>query len=157
MGYNGSGRTITSEDKLSPGFPRAISAIVDVLPSYIVTGPVSWLWSNRKCRIYSAWFAESDTAMSSASVLVFVTVAFLATRVKKYTEDDASKLVRLVRYIRFTKDSGAVLRPGMLGICVRVHSGRGIWGASRRRIAHRQLHSYQDYRVGPCTVDPVSR
>ena len=47
-------------------------------------------------------------------------VSFLATRVTKCTADDVGKLARLVRYIRRTKDRGIVLRPGLLGICVRV-------------------------------------
>jgi hypothetical protein len=47
-------------------------------------------------------------------------VSFLATRVTKCTADDVGKLTRLVRYISHTKDRGIVLRPGQLGICVRV-------------------------------------
>ena len=48
-------------------------------------------------------------------------VSFLATRVTKCTEDDIEKLVRLVRYIRYTKERGIVLRPGQLGIKVRIY------------------------------------
>ena len=47
-------------------------------------------------------------------------VSFLATRVTRCTADDIGKLARLVRYIRRTKDRGVVLRPGLLGIRVRV-------------------------------------
>ena len=47
-------------------------------------------------------------------------VSFLAMRVTRCTADDIGKLARLVRYIRRTKDRGVVLRPGQLGIRVRV-------------------------------------
>jgi hypothetical protein len=47
-------------------------------------------------------------------------VSFLATRVTRCTADDIGKLTRLLRYIRRTKDRGVVLRPGHLGISVRV-------------------------------------
>lgn len=46
-------------------------------------------------------------------------VAFLATRVTKCNSDDVDKLIRLLRYIRASKDMGMVLRPGVSGI--RVH------------------------------------
>jgi hypothetical protein len=42
--------------------------------------------------------------------------AFLATRVTKSTAEDKAKLVRLLRYVRSTKDTGIVLKPGSKGI-----------------------------------------
>ena len=48
-------------------------------------------------------------------------VAFLATRVTKCTSDDVVKLTRLMRYVRETRDRGIVLRPGKLGVQVRVY------------------------------------
>ena len=50
-----------------------------------------------------------------------VAVSFLATRVNKCTVDDVEKLQRLVRYIRATRDSGVVLKPGGLGLTVRLY------------------------------------
>ena len=45
-------------------------------------------------------------------------VSYLATRVTKCDGDDVDKLMRLVRYIRATRDMGMVLRPGASGIRV---------------------------------------
>ena len=47
-------------------------------------------------------------------------VSYLATRVTRCTWDDIEKLKRLMRYITDTKDRGVTIRPGTLGICVRV-------------------------------------
>ena len=47
-------------------------------------------------------------------------VAYLATRVNRCNQVDVDKLQRLVRYIRGTRDRGVVLRPGGLGISVRL-------------------------------------
>jgi hypothetical protein len=47
-------------------------------------------------------------------------VAFLATRVTKCTDHDWEKLTRLLRYLNDTKERGIVLRPGKLGMAVRV-------------------------------------
>jgi len=46
-------------------------------------------------------------------------VAYLATRVQKCNLDDVVKLIRLIRYIRRTKDTGIILKPGKLGVTVR--------------------------------------
>lgn len=48
-------------------------------------------------------------------------MAFLATRVTRCTEDDVDKLVRVLKYITNTKEMGVILRPGKLGMCVRVY------------------------------------
>ena len=48
-------------------------------------------------------------------------VGYLSTRVTRCDEDDVVKLQRLVRYMRATKDSGLVLRPGKLGLTVRLY------------------------------------
>jgi hypothetical protein len=48
-------------------------------------------------------------------------VSYLATRVTPCTVVDVEKLHRLVRYIRGTTDLGVVLRPGDLGIVVRLY------------------------------------
>ena len=48
-------------------------------------------------------------------------VAYLATRVTKCTEDDLEKLKRVLRYVANTREKGVVLRPGVMGICVRVY------------------------------------
>ena len=48
-------------------------------------------------------------------------VAYLATRVTKCTGDDIEKLSRVLRYIAGTKDRGVILRPGKLGVCVRLY------------------------------------
>jgi Reverse transcriptase (RNA-dependent DNA polymerase) len=45
-------------------------------------------------------------------------VSYLATRVTKCDGDDVDKLMRLVKYIRATRDMGMVLRPGASGIRV---------------------------------------
>jgi hypothetical protein len=42
--------------------------------------------------------------------------AFLATRVTKSTLEDKEKLKRLLKYVRHTKDTGIILRPGNKGI-----------------------------------------
>ena len=48
-------------------------------------------------------------------------VAFLATRVTKCTMDDVEKLKRVVQYIAYTRERGVILRPGKLGVCVRLY------------------------------------
>ena len=48
-------------------------------------------------------------------------VAYLATRVTKCTDDDVDKLKRVLKYVAKTKERGVVLRPGKLGVCVRVY------------------------------------
>ena len=48
-------------------------------------------------------------------------VAYLATRVTKCTTDDVDKLKRVVKYIAATKERGVLLRPGKLGVCVRLY------------------------------------
>ena len=47
-------------------------------------------------------------------------VAYLATRVIKCSMDDVDKLHRVVRYIRWSGDSGLVFRPGGSGISVKL-------------------------------------
>jgi hypothetical protein len=47
-------------------------------------------------------------------------VAYLATKVTKCDEDDIEKLHRLLKYVRWTKELGLVLRPGAGGITVRL-------------------------------------
>jgi hypothetical protein len=39
-------------------------------------------------------------------------VSYLATRVTKCDGDDVDKLIRLIRYIRGTRELGMILRPG---------------------------------------------
>jgi hypothetical protein len=46
-------------------------------------------------------------------------VAFLATRVTKCSQDDLEKLRRLLKYIRYTEGRGICLRPGCNGFHVR--------------------------------------
>ena len=48
-------------------------------------------------------------------------VAYLATRVTKCTDDDVDKLKRVLKYIAKTRERGVVLRPGRLGVGVRVY------------------------------------
>ena len=48
------------------------------------------------------------------------TVAYLATRVTRSSEDDVDKLHRLMRYIRWSRGIGLVFRPGSSGISVRL-------------------------------------
>jgi hypothetical protein len=48
-------------------------------------------------------------------------VAFLATRVTKSTEEDKIKLIRLLKYVRSSKNIGIRLKPGNLGITVRCY------------------------------------
>ena len=48
-------------------------------------------------------------------------VAFLTTRVTKCNLDDVVKLMRLIKYIRRTKDTGIILEPGNGGINVRTY------------------------------------
>ena len=47
-------------------------------------------------------------------------VAYLATRVTRCNTDDVAKLKRLLKYVSDTRERGVVLRPGSMGICVRV-------------------------------------
>jgi hypothetical protein len=47
-------------------------------------------------------------------------VAYLATRVTRCSVDDVDKLHRLIRYIRWGRDTGLVLRPGSSGLAVRL-------------------------------------
>lgn len=47
-------------------------------------------------------------------------VFYLATRVTRCTVSDVEKLHRMLRYIRATSDLDVVLRPGVLGIVVRL-------------------------------------
>ena len=65
-------------------------------------------------------------------------VAFLVTRVTKSTRDDMNKLKRLLLYVNASRDRGVVLRPGKLGVQLRifvdaaygVHSdGRSVTGS----------------------------
>jgi hypothetical protein len=48
-------------------------------------------------------------------------VAYLATRVTKSTESDKQKLIRLLKYVRGSKDQGIRLKPGKLGVVVRCY------------------------------------
>lgn len=48
-------------------------------------------------------------------------VAYLATRVTKYTVDDIEKLKRVVQYIAYTRERGVILRPQKLGGCIRLY------------------------------------
>ena len=48
-------------------------------------------------------------------------VAFLTTRVDKCTMDDVDKLMRLVKYINYTRLDGVMLRPGKLGLSVQLY------------------------------------
>ena len=48
-------------------------------------------------------------------------VSYLATRVNRCTVDDVEKLQRLVRYVHATRDDGVVLRPGVMGVTVRLY------------------------------------
>ena len=47
-------------------------------------------------------------------------VAFLVTRVTKCDRDDVNKLKRLLVYVNGTKERGIVLRPGSLGLQIRI-------------------------------------
>jgi hypothetical protein len=49
------------------------------------------------------------------------TVSLLATKANRCTVQDVERLHRLVRYLRWTQDLGVVLRPGVLGIVVRLY------------------------------------
>lgn len=49
---------------------------------------------------------------------LLLTVSYLATRVSKCTKDDLAKLLRLVRYLRETRERGLLFRPGEKGITV---------------------------------------
>jgi hypothetical protein len=46
-------------------------------------------------------------------------VAYLTTRVQKCNLDDVVKLMRLIKYIRRTRDTGITLKPGKLGVTIR--------------------------------------
>jgi hypothetical protein len=72
-----------------------------------------------------AWFhsvvAKLSYLAKRAKPECLTTVAYLATRVTRCTDDDVDKLKRLLRYVADTKDREIVIRPGVLGICVRVY------------------------------------
>ena len=63
------------------------------------------------------------------------TVAYLATRVTRCTVDDVDKLKRVLNYIAKTKERGVILRPGKLGVCVRVYVGAA-YGVHADRKSH---------------------
>jgi hypothetical protein len=46
-------------------------------------------------------------------------VAYLTTRVTKCNLDDVVKLIRLMKYVRRTQNTGIILRPGKLGVIAR--------------------------------------
>jgi hypothetical protein len=48
-------------------------------------------------------------------------VAYLTTRVTKCNLDDVVKLIRLIKYIRRTKNTGIILKPGKEGIKIKSH------------------------------------
>jgi hypothetical protein len=50
-----------------------------------------------------------------------VAVSALATKVHRCDSDDVDKAIRLLKYIRGTKDTGIVLRPGVSGISVQLY------------------------------------
>ena len=47
-------------------------------------------------------------------------VAYLATRVTRCSVDDVDKLHRVIRYVRWSRDTGLIFRPGSSGITVRL-------------------------------------
>jgi hypothetical protein len=49
------------------------------------------------------------------------TVAFLATRVSKCTDQDWEKLMTLLKYVNVTRERGIVLRPDRDGIVIRLY------------------------------------
>lgn len=73
----------------------------------------------------SAWFhsvvAKLAYLAKRARPECLTAVAYLATRVTKCTDDDVDKLKRVLKYIAKTRERGVVLRPGRLGVCVRVY------------------------------------
>jgi hypothetical protein len=50
---------------------------------------------------------------------LFTAVSYLAALVTKCNSDDVDKLIRLIRYVRGTREMGMILKPGASGI--RVH------------------------------------
>ena len=62
-------------------------------------------------------------------------VSFLTTRVTKCTSDDVEKLERLVKYIRYSKERGIVLKPGELGIRVSIFVDAA-YGVHEDRTSH---------------------
>jgi hypothetical protein len=46
-------------------------------------------------------------------------VAYLTTRVTKCNLDDIVKLIRLIKYVRRTQNTGIILKPGKLGVIAR--------------------------------------
>jgi hypothetical protein len=70
-----------------------------------------------------AWFHKHVAMIlypaKRAKPELLTAASYLATRVTKCDSDDVDKLIRLVRYIRGTRDMGLILRPGASGI--RVH------------------------------------
>jgi hypothetical protein len=49
---------------------------------------------------------------------LLLTASYLATRVSKCTKDDLAKLLRLVSYLRETRERGLLFRPGEKGFTV---------------------------------------
>ena len=56
----------------------------------------------------------------SAKPECLTAIAFLATRVTKCTNDDVEKLDRVLKYVSDTRERGEVMRPVVLGQCVRL-------------------------------------
>ena len=70
------------------------------------------------------WFhrivAKLSYLAKQAKLECLTAIAFLATRVTKCTNNDVEKLDRVLRYISATRERGVVMRPGVLGLCVRI-------------------------------------
>ena len=62
-------------------------------------------------------------------------ISFLATRVTKCTPDDEDKLERLIKYIRYSRDRGIVLRPGKEGITLSMYVDAA-YGVHQDRMSH---------------------
>jgi hypothetical protein len=78
-------------------------------------------------------------------------VAFLATSVSKCTEHDWEKLVRLLRYVKETKDRGVVFRPGKPGIIVTVYIDTS-YGVHADGKSHTGSHRSGENRSGALQV-----
>ena len=95
--------------------------------------------------VRSAWFhsvvAKLAYIAKRARPECLTAVAYLATRVTKCTDDDVDKLKRELKYIAKTRERGVVLRPGKLGVCVRVYVD-----------AAYGVHSYGKSHTGSCVV-----
>ena len=70
----------------------------------------------RKAEVFHTWVAKALFLSKRSRLDIILTVAFLCTRVKGSDEDDWKKLIRLIRFLRSTKNLYLTLEATHLSI-----------------------------------------